>query len=70
MMNLQQAKEFLFDELGFKFRSQAKYFPEKNMRSIDIWNVIDNYFLDWNEETFLKLIEFIKENKEVMIKKD
>lgn len=66
-MTLEEAKTFLYYELNFKRNSQSVYFPEERMRPQDVWNVLDNHFLKYDEKVFLKLIEFVKEHKEELL---
>ena len=42
-----------------------KYYPEENMNIGDIWNVINNYYVD--NELVRKLLRYIKDNN--LIKK-
>ena len=39
---------------------QSRYYPEENMDITDIWNVIDNYYL--NKDIIRKLLRYIKDN--------
>lgn len=69
-MTLEEAKDFLYTELNFKHNRQSVYYPQERMRPQDVWNVLDNHFLKYDEKVFLKLIEFVKENKEELLKLD
>lgn len=57
---LEEMKHYLYYELEFYKSSQARYYPEENMDIADIWNVIDNYYLD--KESIRKLLRYIKDN--------
>ena len=62
---LHEMKEYLYNELEFYKDNQAKYYPEENMNIGDIWNVINNYYVD--SELVRKLLRYIKDNN--LIKK-
>lgn len=57
---LEEMKRYLYYELEFYKSSQARFYPQENMEITDIWNVIDNYYLD--REVVCKLLKYIKEN--------
>ena len=57
---LEEMKEYLYYDLEFCNDSQAKYYPEQNMDINDIWNVINNYYID--NEAVRKLLRYIKDN--------
>lgn len=57
---LEEMKHYLYNELEFYKSSQARFYPEENMDIADIWNVIDNYYLD--KESIRKLLRYIKDN--------
>lgn len=56
---LDEMKHYLYYELEFYKSSQARHYPEENMDIVDIWNVIDNYYLD--KESIRKLLRYIKD---------
>jgi len=57
---LDEMKQYLYYDLAFYKSSQARHYPEENMDIVDIWNVIDNYYLD--KESIRKLLRYIKDN--------
>ena len=57
---LDEMKHYLYYELEFYKSSQARHYPEENMEIGDIWNVIDNYYLD--KGSIRKLLRYIKDN--------
>ena len=57
---LEEMKQYLYYELEFHKSGQARYYPEENMEISDIWNVINNYYLD--KESIRKLLRYIKDN--------
>lgn len=58
-------KRYLYDELEFYKSSQARHYPEENIDITDIWEVINNYYID--KDSVRKLLKYIKENN--LIKK-
>lgn len=56
----EEMKHYLYYELEFHKNSQSRYYPEENMDIEDIWNVIDNYYLD--KELIRNLLRYIKDN--------
>lgn len=57
---LEEMKHYLYHELEFRKDRQSRYYPEENMDITDIWNVIDNYYL--NKDVIRKLLRYIKDN--------
>jgi hypothetical protein len=57
---LEEMKHYLYHELEFHKDRQSRYYPEENMDITDIWNVIDNYYL--NKDVIRKLLRYIKDN--------
>lgn len=57
---LEEMKHYLYYELEFHKNRQSQYYPEENMDITDIWNVINNYYLD--KESICKLLKYIKKN--------
>lgn len=57
---LEEMKHYLYYELEFHKNRQSQYYLEENMDISDIWNVINNYYLD--KESIYKLLKYIKEN--------
>lgn len=57
---LEEMKQYLYYELEFYKSSQARHYPEENMDIIDIWNVINNFYLD--KDKISKLLRYIKDN--------
>ena len=57
---LEEMKYYLYHELEFHKDRESRYYPEENMDITDIWNVIDNYYL--NKDVIRKLLRYIKDN--------
>ena len=57
---LEEMKHYLYNDLEFHKNRQSQYYLEENMDIADIWNVIDNYYLD--KESIHKLLRYIKYN--------
>lgn len=57
---LEEMKHYLYHELEFHKDRESRYYPEENMDITDIWNVIDNYYL--NKDVIHKLLRYIKDN--------
>ena len=57
---LEEMKHYLYYELEFHKDRQSRYYPEGSMDITDIWNVIDNHYLD--KESIRKLLRYIKDN--------
>ena len=57
---LDEMKRYLYDDLEFYKDSQSRFYPEENMDVNNIWNVIENYYLD--AEAIRKLLKYIKDN--------
>ncbi len=65
--NIEDAKEYLFDELNFKSSSQFKYYSRENVNEAsDIFNILNDYFMiSKNEDFYLDLIRYLKNNKKL-----
>lgn len=57
---LEEMKQYLYYELEFHKNRQSRYYHEENMDIADIWNVIENYYL--NKDVIRKLLRYIKDN--------
>lgn len=57
---LEEMKDYLYYELEFYKSSQARFYAEEYLGIDDIWNVINNYYLD--KDVICKLLKYIKEN--------
>lgn len=57
---LEEMKQYLFDELEFCKSSQSRHYCEEYIGIGNIWEVINNYYLD--EEAIRKLLRYIKDN--------
>lgn len=65
---LEEAKEYLYDDLGFSKDRQSVYFPKENIDEFgDIFNIIDRHFIGQGENfknreyIYYRLIKMIKE---------
>lgn len=57
-MTIEEAKEYVFDYLGFS----SPFYPEEHTnKAIDLWQIIDERYIS-GEEDHLKLIEFVKQS--------
>ena len=57
--DINDAKEYLFDELNFRNSHQSKYYPRENVNSAsDIFNILSDYYMISKDEDFyLDLIQ-------------
>lgn len=57
---LEEMKHYLYYELEFYKSSQVRHYPEEYTGIGNIWEVINNYYLD--EGSIHKLLRYIKDN--------
>lgn len=65
--DIDDAKEYLFDELNFINSRQSKYYPRENVNSAsDIFNILSDYYMISKDEDFyLDLIQYLRDNKKL-----
>lgn len=57
---LEEMKHYLYDDLEFYMSSQSRHYCKEYIGIGNIWEVINNYYLD--EESIRKLLRYIKDN--------
>ena len=57
---LEDMKHYLYYELEFYKSSQARFYSEEYLGIDNIWEVINNYYLD--KDAIRQLLKYIKEN--------
>lgn len=67
--DINDAKEYLFDELNFINSHQSKYYPRENLNSAsDIFNILSDYYMISKDEDFyLDLIQYLRDNKKLNV---
>ena len=66
---LEDLKDWVFNDLGFSKDRQSRHYPQENVRSyFDLWLIIENHLVNIHnqvscDEYYKRLIEFIKENE-------
>ena len=67
--DIDDAKEYLFDELNFRNSHQSKYYPRENVNSAsDIFNILSDYYMISKDEDFyLDLIQYLRDNKKLNV---
>lgn len=67
--DIDDAKEYLFDELNFINSHQSKYYPRENVNSAsDIFNILSDYYMISKDEDFyLDLIQYLRDNKKLNV---
>ena len=65
--DIDDTKEYLFDELNFRNSHQSKYYPRENVNSAsDIFNILSDYYMISKDEDFyLDLIQYLRDNKKL-----
>ena len=65
--NIEDAKEYLYNELNFANNSQSKYYPKENVnKASDIFNILNDYYMIAKDEDFyLDLIQYLRDNKKL-----
>ena len=67
--DIDDAKEYLCDELNFRNSHQSKYYPKENVNSAsDIFNILSDYYMISKDEDFyLDLIQYLRDNKKLNV---
>ena len=67
--DIDDAKEYLFDELNFRNSHQSKYYTRENINSAsDIFNILSDYYMISKDEDFyLDLIQYLRDNKKLNV---
>ena len=65
--DIEAAKDYLYDELNFSNNRQSKYYPKENVnKASDIFNILNDYYMiAKNEDFYLDLIKYLKDNKKL-----
>ena len=66
--DIEDAKEYLYDELNFSNNRQSKYHPKENVNeALDIFNILYNHYMIGKDEDFyLDLIQYLRDNKKLI----
>ena len=69
--DIDDAKEYLYDELNFRNNRQSKYFPRENTNHANtIFNILSDYYMVCKDEDFyLDLIQYLRDNKKLDVYK-
>jgi N-glycosylase/DNA lyase len=69
--DIDDAKEYLYDELNFRNNRQSKYFPRENTnRPSTIFNILNDYYMvGKGEDFYLDLIQYLKDNNKLDVYK-
>ena len=67
--DIEDAKEYLYDELNFKNSHQSDFHPRENVNSaFDVFNILyDYYMIAKDEDFYLDLIQYLKDNKKLNV---
>lgn len=65
--DIEDAKEYLYDELNFSNNRQAKYYPKEYVnKTSDVFNILnDHYMISKDEDFYLDLIQYLRDNKKL-----
>ena len=65
--DIEDAKEYLYDELNFKNSHQSDFHPRENVNSaFDVFNILyDYYMIAKDEDFYLDLIQYLRDNKKL-----
>ncbi|MBR6907100.1 hypothetical protein IKN40_00970 [bacterium] len=65
--DIEDAKDYLYDELKFSNNRQSKYYPKENVnKPSDIFNILnDHYMISKDEDFYLDLIQYLRDNKKL-----
>ena len=65
--DIDDAKEYLYDELNFASNRQSKYYPRENVnKASDVFNILNDYYMiDKDEDFYLDLIQYLRDNKKL-----
>ena len=65
--DIEDAKDYLYDELNFSNNRQSKYYPKENVnKASDIFNILnDHYMISKDEDFYLDLIQYLRDNKKL-----
>ena len=65
--DLEDAKEYLYNELNFSNNRQSKYHPKENInKASDIFNILNDYYMvNKDEDFYLDLIQYLRDNKKL-----
>ena len=65
--DIEDAKDYLYDELKFSNNRQSKYYPKENVnKASDVFNILNNHYMIGKDEDFyLDLIQYLRDNKKL-----
>ena len=65
--DIEDAKEYFYDELNFKNSHQSDFHPRENVNSaFDVFNILyDHFMISKNEDFYLDLIQYLRNNKKL-----
>ncbi len=65
--DIEDAKEYLYGDLKFSNNRQSKYYPKEYVNEAsDVFNILYNhYMIDKDEDFYLDLIQYLKDNKKL-----
>jgi hypothetical protein len=65
--DIEDAKDYLYDELNFSNNRQSKYYPKEYVnKASDIFNILNDYYMIGKDENFwLDLIQYLRDNKKL-----
>ena len=65
--DIEDAKDYLYNELNFASDRQSKYYPKENVnKASDIFNILNDYYMIAKDENFyLDLIQYLRDNKKL-----
>ena len=67
--DIEDAKEYLYDELNFKNSHQSDFHPRENVNSaFDVFNILyDHFMVAKDEDFYLDLIQYLRDNKKLNV---
>jgi len=65
--DIEDAKDYLYDELNFSNNRQSKYYPKEYVnKASGIFNILNDYYMIAKDENFwLDLIQYLRDNKKL-----
>ena len=65
--DIEDAKDYLYNELNFSNNRQSKYYPKENVnKAFDVFNILyDHYMISKDEDFYLDLIQYLRDNKKL-----
>jgi len=65
--DIEDAKEYLYNELNFSNSHQSKYHPKEYVnKASSVFNILNDYYMIGKDEDFyLDLIQYLRDNKKL-----